>query len=99
MGLMIDFTKHFHPDYMCKVKKCSNHIYNDIDRVQHQGYCRGCHHKEWLKQEEAKWDDWYGVRRDKENIYRWRCGMVYHTNSMVHVYNANERKGGWECLT
>jgi len=57
MGLIVDFTKHFHPDYMCKVKTCHNHIYNDIDRVQHQGYCRGCHHKEWLKQEEEKWDD------------------------------------------
>ena len=57
MGLIVDFTKHFWPDYMCKVKTCHNHIYNDIDRVQHQGYCRGCHHKEWLKQEEVKWDD------------------------------------------
>ena len=57
MGLIVDFTKHFWPDYMCKVKGCRHHIYNDIDRVQHQGYCRECHHKEWLKQEEAKWDD------------------------------------------
>ena len=57
MGLIVDFTKHFWPDYMCKVKECHNHIYNDIDRVQHQGYCRGCHRKEYLKQEEAKWDD------------------------------------------
>ncbi len=57
MGLIVDFTKHFHPDYMCKTKGCSNHIYNDIHRVQHKGWCQECYNKELDRLYEEKWDD------------------------------------------
>ena len=57
MGLIVDFTKHFHPDYMCKTKGCRNHIYNDIHRVQHKGWCQECYNKELDRLYEEKWDD------------------------------------------
>ena len=57
MGLIVDFTKHFHPDYMCKTKGCRRHIYNDIHRVQHKGWCIECYHIELDRLYEEKWDD------------------------------------------